>query len=75
LPRTSLEQAATLAETLRAAVGDSGSHHDDKPVLITLSAGVTEVREDDTAETVFERADDALYRAKQAGRDQLLTLA
>jgi diguanylate cyclase len=75
LPRTPLEQAATLAETLRAAVGDSGSHHDDKPVLITLSAGVTEVREDDTAETVFERADDALYRAKQAGRDQLLTLA
>jgi diguanylate cyclase len=74
LPRTALAAAATLLETIRQAVGGSGFHYEGKPVAITLSVGVTAVREDDTAETLFARADDAMYRAKKAGRDRLVTL-
>jgi diguanylate cyclase len=37
---------------------------------ITISCGVTEFIDDDTPETAFERADNALYKAKQQGRNQ-----
>ena len=74
LPRTGLEQAAGVVESLRVAVGQSEFHHDDQPVPITLSAGVTAVRDEDSAETLFARADDAMYRAKKAGRDRSLAL-
>ncbi|MGL6070300.1 GGDEF domain-containing protein [Craterilacuibacter sp.] len=37
----------------------------------TCSAGATVLQGDDTLETAYKRADDALYRAKQAGRDGL----
>ncbi len=38
---------------------------------LTLSGGVTELVEGDDAATFFERADEQLYRAKQAGKAQL----
>jgi diguanylate cyclase len=56
-------------------VGGAAFHFEGAPVTITLSAGVTAVREDDTAATIFERADDAMYRAKKAGRDRLVAVA
>ncbi|MFL5963847.1 MAG: diguanylate cyclase [Gaiellaceae bacterium] len=37
---------------------------------VTLSAGVTELRADDRPTDLFERADEALYRAKELGKDQ-----
>ncbi|MEL7044423.1 MAG: hypothetical protein AAGL66_05300 [Pseudomonadota bacterium] len=39
-----------------------------------MSAGVTAVREEDTTETLYARADDAMYRSKKGGRDQLTVL-
>jgi len=74
LPRTGLSAARPLVETVRSAVGEAAFHFEGAPVPITVSAGVTAVREDDTAETIFARADDALYRAKKAGRDQYVAL-
>ncbi|EED30906.1 diguanylate cyclase [gamma proteobacterium NOR5-3] len=74
LPRTELAAAVPLVDAIRSDVGDSGFHYDDQPVQITLSAGVTAMRSDDTPETIFARADDAMYRAKKAGRDRLVTL-
>jgi len=38
---------------------------------LTVSAGVANAREWDTPEEIFARADKALYRAKEAGRDQV----
>ena len=38
---------------------------------LTLSAGAAELRSDDDSVKVFERADAALFKAKQSGRDQL----
>lgn len=74
LPRTAPDAALPLVETVREAVADSGFHYEDKPVQITLSAGLTMVRADDTDETLFARADDAMYRAKKAGRNQVVSL-
>ncbi|MDP5069647.1 MAG: GGDEF domain-containing protein, partial [Congregibacter sp.] len=74
LPRTQLDAAVPLIETIRLAVGDSGFHYENKPVQITLSAGLTPVHQEDTPETLFARADDAMYRAKKAGRNRLVSL-
>jgi diguanylate cyclase len=38
-------------------------------VPVTVSCGLTELREGDTIESVFERADAALYKAKNSGRN------
>ncbi|PHQ85605.1 MAG: hypothetical protein COB58_09125, partial [Thalassobium sp.] len=39
-------------------------------VVITMSFGISEFRTLEAAETVFERADKALYKAKAEGRNQ-----
>ena len=36
---------------------------------LTLSAGITETRSDDDVDTIYERADKALYKAKHSGRN------
>lgn len=71
LPKTRLESAAPLVEKIRASVGATSFHFKDKDVDITLSAGLTAIRDKDTAETIYERADKALYEAKDSGRNQL----
>lgn len=75
LPNTGIASARPLVERVRAAVGDSGFHFESKPVPMTISAGLAEIRSEDDGETLFARADDALYRAKKSGRDQLVSLA
>jgi diguanylate cyclase len=39
---------------------------------VTVSIGISEFKEGDTADDVFERADKALYEAKENGRNQCL---
>lgn len=66
LPGSNAEQAAAVAEQLRAAI--SGSHHAGRPV--TMSFGVSaSPRSAFDYEQTFELADRALYAAKAAGRD------
>jgi len=74
LPGTTIDAAEPLVGEVRDAVGSSGFHFEGRPVPITLSAGLTDARRDDTAETIFARADDAMYRAKKGGRDRLVVL-
>ncbi len=69
LPGTDVEGGLKVAEKLRQAVETCGFNSRGKPVPITISCGVTEFREGDRVETAFERADKALYEAKQAGRN------
>ena len=67
-PQTELHEAQQLGERLLYAVRAdpiSGEH------LVTVSIGVAAYRPGDTPETLIARADRALYRAKQAGRDRL----
>jgi diguanylate cyclase (GGDEF)-like protein len=63
LPESTLAEAEQLSHRMQAAVaaspiGDAGT--------LQLSAGAAELRSEDSATTFFERADDALYRAKES---------
>ena len=70
LPMTTLEAAASVAEKLRLVVEAAAFRHHGEPVQVTVSAGLTDFREGDTSTSVFERADRALYQAKQQGRNR-----
>jgi diguanylate cyclase len=70
LPETAGENARVVAEKLRAAVERANFTHNGARVPVTLSAGFAMFREGDGIETVIERADAALYRAKHGGRNQ-----
>lgn len=65
------ERALQVAERLRSAIESSGlAHSDGKPV--TVSVGVAYARPTDGAHDVVERADRALYRAKNGGRNRVV---
>lgn len=70
LPGADCKAAFTIAESIRKAIETSNFSHDSKPVPITLSAGIAEFETSDKPESVFERADAALYEAKRHGRNR-----
>ena len=73
LPGTSLEDAAILARAVLDHVRRETVDLGNGTVLrLTLSAGLAESRPEDTPATLLRRADGRLYRAKAAGRDQLM---
>ncbi|MCP5145085.1 MAG: GGDEF domain-containing protein [Gammaproteobacteria bacterium] len=72
LPETELVAATALVDQLRAAIQEMHFHYKGEPVGVTVSAGVAEFREGDTAATVFERADEVMYTAKEQGRNRCL---
>lgn len=69
LPRTSLEAALQLAESIRVAVARITI-----PGLprFTVSIGVARHNPDENIDDLFKRVDDALYRAKNDGRNKVL---
>jgi diguanylate cyclase (GGDEF)-like protein len=71
-PDTSATGAVSLAEDLRAAVSESAIEIDGKPVTVTASVGVA-AWERETVEELVARADQALYEAKKAGRDRVVS--
>jgi diguanylate cyclase len=71
-PETRLEDALILANKIREKVELSKFHYEDKRVFITASAGLATFRPGDTIDDVFKRADKALYRAKQGGRNRCM---
>ena len=69
LTSTAQDNAGKLVEKMRAGIADSSFHFKGEPVNLTLSAGITETRDGDDVESIYERADKALYKAKNSGRD------
>jgi diguanylate cyclase (GGDEF)-like protein len=68
LPGNDRAAAGLIAERIRTHMLESkldGTH------AITASFGIAEMQELDTYETIFERADRALYKAKQEGRNRV----
>jgi diguanylate cyclase (GGDEF)-like protein len=60
-----------LAERLRAAIGSLTISAPAGAVRPTASIGVAELKPDDRLDSLLGRADEALYRAKAAGRNQV----
>jgi len=66
---TDAQQALVTADKIRSGIENMGFHFHNKPVAVTASCGITTVRGDDCPESIFDRADRALYRAKDGGRN------
>jgi diguanylate cyclase (GGDEF)-like protein len=70
MPESSADDAFQLSERLQAAVSS-------RPVVqagrLDVSAGVAELRQSDDASSLFERADEALYQAKESGKGRVVT--
>ena len=60
-----------VAERLRVSIRESPTDGPSGPVRFTVSIGIAELKPDDDLETLLGRADAALYRAKEGGRDQV----
>jgi diguanylate cyclase len=70
LPGTKLDDAARVLDEMRTAISQIGFHFRGTPVSITISSGVTALLSGDSAGGAFDRADKALYRAKESGRNR-----
>ena len=71
MPETNGAQAREVAERLRVGIGHPPFSTSAGDVICTLSVGVASLDAGDDAVGLMRRADDALYRAKRAGRDQV----
>lgn len=73
LPSTGLEHARQAIEKARAAVGALEFAVANTTLRVTFSAGIVEATASESLEELVARADAALYRAKGAGRDRVVT--
>lgn len=71
LPATPPAVGAKLLETLRAAIEACPFHFKGERVTITVSMGLATFRAGEHSDLVLKRADQALYRAKNAGRNRV----
>ena len=70
LPGTPLDDARQVLTRMQRATTEALFLHDSAPVFVTFSAGVTLYRPGERLEEALERADDALYEAKRAGKNR-----
>lgn len=76
LPETPLKGGQIVAESIRASIASRELKRRDTQQsygAITVSIGVSLLREGDMAASFIKRADEALYAAKRAGRNRVLT--
>ena len=71
LPGTPLEEGRALLDKLRAAVEQCPFHFKGERVTITVSMGVTAFQPGERSDIALKRADQALYRAKENGRNRV----
>ncbi len=73
LPDTDTEDAATALTRLQRALTKRYFLADNRKLLITFSAGITRIANEETAQSAVERADRAMYLAKRAGKNRVMT--
>lgn len=71
LNRTDLEGARLVAERLLTLCRNNKPLFQNQQISVTLSIGMTKLKEKDTIDTIIERSDAALYKAKNNGKDRL----
>lgn len=73
LNNTSRDGSVILAERIRESIEEMTTTCDEASIQVTVSIGVSTLRTGDTASQLFDRADKALYNAKDNGRNQVIS--
>jgi diguanylate cyclase (GGDEF)-like protein/PAS domain S-box-containing protein len=74
-PESSLEDTVVVAERIRKVIRREAISDGVREAAVALSAGVTMLRDDDrSSDKFFSRADTALYKAKEQGRNRVAVL-
>jgi diguanylate cyclase (GGDEF)-like protein len=71
LPETGIDGALMPAERIRSLLEETSVQHGPVTFRITVSIGISQYQPGDTIETVLGRADQAMYEAKQTGRNRI----
>jgi diguanylate cyclase len=71
ISHTSMAEGLALMEKLRRAIEACPFHFKGEPVTVTVSMGIAAFGPGERSEFVLERADQALYRAKDKGRNRI----
>lgn len=72
--QTSSKIAVSILEKLRSVIEECQFFYRDNKVDVTVSFGVTSAIEKDDLESLFSRADKAMYEAKNSGRNRVVLL-
>ncbi|MBA5689928.1 GGDEF domain-containing protein [Rugamonas apoptosis] len=72
LPDADLGIAMNVAERLRTGVAESVIAINDTPVPVTMTFGVAQIHPGETWQSALARADQALYRGKEGGRNRVV---
>ncbi|MGI0118476.1 GGDEF domain-containing protein [Zooshikella sp. RANM57] len=70
MSNTPIEDAQQVIEEVRKLIETTPFHFQQEEVAVTASFGLTALKKGDDPHSAFARADEALYKAKQSGRNQ-----
>jgi len=75
LPETNAKEAELLSQRLRSVIENNTTHEASNKITFTASFGVTEIlNNDNKLEYILNRADQALYQAKEQGRNRVIVI-
>lgn len=69
LPGTDIDTAKTICERIRVGIAENLVKCEDSLISVTISQGVTIVRQGDSVDSAIKRADELMYQSKQKGRN------
>jgi diguanylate cyclase len=70
-----MEDVIQIADQIRESVAKQGFHSSGKQkIAVTISCGISEFKEGDEPQMVFQRADKALYQAKREGKNRCVVM-
>ena len=69
---TDLEEAKAIAERLRTRVAGTVIQYEDISFQVTISIGIAPTQHEEKLDDLIGKADQALYRAKELGRNRVV---
>ncbi|CAG5078179.1 Putative uncharacterized protein [Thermobacillus xylanilyticus] len=74
MPSCPLQQGIKLAERIRKEIESTSFTYKETRIWVTVSMGITEYIRGQDLHQFIERADQALYRAKNSGRNRVVAI-